>query len=126
MKTITIKTIKHGRQRYDTCGDYFNNGKEMLFHISEMKNDDYEFLIALHELVEWYLCKKHGVSIRKIDEFDKQFELARRPEDESEPGDDPTAPYYLEHQFATIIEKQMAEKLNISWKEYNKAVLSLS
>ncbi len=39
---------------------------------------------------------------------------------EGEPGDDPDAPYFKEHQFASIIERQMAYELGVDWQAYNK------
>jgi hypothetical protein len=36
----------------------------------------------------------------------------------SEPGDDPRAPYYREHQFASGMERLMAAELGIDWQQY--------
>lgn len=42
-----------------------------------------------------------------------------------EPGDDPEAPYFEGHQFATKIEKQIARELGVEWKVYEAAITAL-
>lgn len=132
---IHIATIPHVVQRYPTVGDYWEekDPREILpptieIRVSEMFNEDYNFLVALHELVEQHLVRKRGIPIEDIDAFDVQFEKSRAAglvRDDAEPGDDPRAPYRREHQFATQIEKLMAEALGVDWKEYDAAVMSL-
>ena len=125
MLNIDIKTIPHNRQRYPTCGDYWRDKHKVHFRISDMKDKDYEFLIAIHELIEHHLCEQRGIDLYSIDEFDKKYEKDRKKGDVSEPGNDPKAPYYLEHQFATKIEKLIAKELGVIWDEYDKAVNEL-
>jgi len=122
MKQVTIKTIPHKKQRYETPGDYFNIGKkETMFHISDLKNNDYEFLVAIHEIIEWYFTERAGIKEKDIMKFDKEFEAKRKTGNTDEPGNDPSAPYYEQHQFATFIEKQIAKELGINWREYEHA-----
>ena len=57
-------------------------------------------------------------------------ELRGRAKDEphpldAEPGDHPKAPYRNEHEFATMIGMMVAQKLGVSWSDYEKTVLSL-
>ena len=67
MKTI-IETISHKAQKYPTVGDWRNDPDGTLrIRVSDMKNEDYEFLIALHELVEQHLCKKRGITVAAVD-----------------------------------------------------------
>lgn len=124
---INIKTIPHDRQRYETCGDYFEDA-EGVKHIvvSDMGNKKFEFLVAIHELVEQALCEDRGISDEVITAFDVAFEAARQPGDTSEPGDDPRAPYCEEHCLATGIERLMCAALGVKWDDYEKAVLGLS
>jgi len=125
MLDIEIGTIPHATQRYPTVGDYFKDEEIDVVHISDMGNRKYEFLVAVHELVEMFLCQERGIAEEDITAFDIEYE-AKRPEgDFSEPGNDPTAPYYKEHQFATYVEKQLADQLGVDWEEYDKAVCSL-
>lgn len=127
MLRTKIKTISHDKHRYDTVGDYRINGRtgyrEIL--VSEMDNEDYEFLVAVHELIEEYLTRKRGIKEEDITKFDMYYEDARQEGDITEPGNSPLAPYFKEHQFATIIEKQIADELGVDWEEYDKVVCSL-
>jgi len=120
MQKITIKTIPDTHQRYNTVGDYYRdeNG-DQIFLVSDMNNWKYEFLVALHELVESALCHDRGITDQMIDEFDFAFEKCRESgEGESEPGNQPDAPYFKEHKFATQIEQMMAKELNVEWNQY--------
>jgi hypothetical protein len=57
---ITLKTIAAQEQRYQTVGDwlYVDDGVEV--RATWLDNDDYTFLILIHELIEWYLCTRKG------------------------------------------------------------------
>ena len=128
---IYIDTVPHSTQRYPTVGDYFDVQTSSMkvpvsnVRISDMGNSDYEFLVAIHELVEMYLCKKRGISEESITAFDTDFEAKRQPGNVDEPGNDSAAPYYEEHKFATIIEKALAVELKVDWDEYDKTVNAL-
>lgn len=152
---IKIETIPHKDQRYPTCGDWYcsianerqitegntittlvrsagdlSDVWERTLHIrvSEEVGEDYAFLIALHELIEWKLCSMAGISERDVDMFDKGYEAARKainPEDTSEPEDAPTAPYSAQHGFATAMEEKMASEMKVLWSEYAAAINKL-
>jgi hypothetical protein len=123
---ITIETIPHKNQPYPTCGDYFHDGKGNLkIHISEEIGVDSALLVAIHELCEAVLCYKRGIKFKDIDDFDAKFEDNRKPGDDSEPGDDPKAPYRKEHFFATTIERLMAAEMGLDWAEHDKRILKL-
>lgn len=125
---ITIETIPHDQQRYPTCGDWqFPSPDELAVRVSDMGNDDYAFLVGIHEAIEaWLLRKRCGSDAeRAVDEFDIKYESNRKPGDESEPGDSVHAPYYLEHQIATGIERILAAHLGVDWNEYDGAVNEL-
>jgi len=119
---INILVIPHASQRYNTVGDYWIDGGVTQIRISDLGNPDYESLILMHELTELMLCRKAGITIEMIDEFDFAFAKRRATEDASEPGNDPNAPYYQEHQFATKVEKEMAEKLGVDWETYEARI----
>lgn len=124
---ILIETVPHSAQRYDSVGDYFDAADgTMHIKVSDMGNDDYTFLVAIHELAEAWLCKKRGITDEMITGFDMAFEDARKDGDVSEPGDDPSAPYQNEHNFATSIERMMCAALGIKWADYESAALRLS
>ena len=123
---IQLKTIPHSSQRYETVGDYWvdQNGVRHI-RISDMGNEDYEFLIGLHEQIEQHLCLKRGITEESISSFDIEYEKNRPDGDESEPGDHPDAPYRKEHFFATNIEHMIALELGVDWKLYSERVESL-
>ncbi len=140
---IRIHDIPHREQRYETVGDWLvfdGNLKEI--HVSTMEPIDYSFLVALHELVEAWLCLKRGITDEEVTAFDMEFEKHRAAKIKSlkgdgttremierieaeEPGDSPDAPYFKEHRFATKIERLMAEEMGVNWDEYDAAVRSL-
>lgn len=111
-------------QRYETAGDYFQDcswpSAPWQFRISAMGNPDHEFLVFVHELVEWYLTQRRGVEEPVIVAFDQAF-----TSEGAEPGDDPRAPYHREHVFAGKIERLLAEEIGIEWEEYDRAVSRL-
>ena len=120
---ILIESVKHASQRYSTVGDWFVDPDGTIrILVSDMGNDDYNFLVGLHELVEFWLCKKRNIHEKSVTGFDVEFEARRGIGDLSEPGDDINAPYRDEHCFATGIEKLMCSALHIPWKTYEETV----
>lgn len=123
---IVIETVPHKSQRYDTVGDWFRDPEGTLhIKVSEEIGDKAASLVALHELIEVLLCEDRGVTQIAVDKFDVEFEDEREPGNNDEPGDDPNAPYYKEHFFATSIERLMAAELNVDWKLYDDAINEL-
>lgn len=123
---IVIEVIPHSQQRYVTAGDWKRDASGNLhITVSDMGNNDYAFLVGIHELVEAWLCERQGVTDEAVTAFDTDFEAARPEGDESEPGDAIGAPYGRQHGFATSIERMMCAALNISWRDYENAVLGL-
>jgi hypothetical protein len=124
---FSVSQVPHKKQRYETVGDWIP-GRPAQIRVSRMKDQRYVFLVALHEMIEYELCKMHGITDREVVAFDVNFEAERRmnlhPMD-AEPGDHPKAPYRNEHEFATMIEMMVAQKLGVSWSDYEKTVLSL-
>jgi len=113
---ITVKTLPHNEQRYNTCGDYWIEKGIILVRVSDLKNEDYAFLIAIHEQIEAYLTFKRGIKEPDIMKFDIEFK------GEGEPGDSKDAPYRKEHFFATTIERLLAAEIGVDWKDYSDAV----
>jgi hypothetical protein len=126
---IIIETIDHKKQRYPTVGDWIveADGTRHIY-VSDMGNDDYAFLVGLHEMIEQRLCEKRGITQESVDSFDKKFEGDRakgKHGEDDEPGDDPKAPYRREHFFATNIEALMCDQLGVNFQVYEAAVYSL-
>lgn len=122
---IHIQSIPFEEHRYPTCGDYWDKDGVTEIRVSQM-DPDYEFLVAMHELIEYYLVKKRGIAIETIDDFDRSFEIIRKLHPETigdqEPGDMISAPYFNEHRFATKIEKLIAEELGVDWNKYEESI----
>jgi len=141
---VIIQTIPHEQQPYDTCGDWrFENSKGdsisqseamllretnecvLRINISKLGDVRYEMLVAIHELVETLMCMNDGVDVADVDAFDKKFESEREDGNCDEPGDDPKAPYVLQHCVATAVERLLCAELGCDWKTYDAKVFSL-
>jgi hypothetical protein len=93
-----------------------------------MRDQRYVFLVALHELIEYELCRMKGITDAEVVRFDTKFEKERSVglrDSYAEPGDDSRAPYNAEHGFATMIEKIVAEKMGVKWSAYEKTVMTI-
>lgn len=127
---VNIKVIPHFEQRYETPGDYWVDAKDVVqVRVSEMENWRYEMLVAVHELVEFFVCQHMRIDIKRIDAFDIQFEKDRKKglhPAEAEPGDHKDAPYKTAHFIATTVERLLAVALGVDWNEYDYAVYCLA
>lgn len=130
-----VRIIPHEQQRYETCGDWWlDDSGVWQVRISELGDPSQENLIALHEIVEILISlaklpfdAKPEEMVAVADEFDKRYEAARHPADDtSEPGYVPSAPYYRPHMIASAIEHLVAMELNVDYNLYGDAVASLS
>jgi len=122
--SVKINTIPHDQHLYTTVGCWFwekLNQDDTSIHIRVSRNlpNDDIFLVALHELVESYLCSKKNISTSQVNDWDM-----KNP-DVEEPGEVAGAPYFQEHKDANDIEKLMCEKLNLNWDEHNKKLENL-
>ena len=120
MLNIEIKTIPDKEQRYDTVGDYWKKDGVDEIRVSSISNRQYEFLIAIHEMIEQFLCESAGITDEEITKFDLEYEAKRKKGDASEPGEDTYAPYRKQHMFAEKMERLMAQECGIDWDEYIK------
>jgi hypothetical protein len=124
---FVVRVVPHRSQRYETVGDWVP-GSPVEIRVSKMRDERYVFLVALHELVEFELCRMHGVRDPDVVRFDRDFEAERACGLHSaceEPGDDRRAPYRKEHAFATMIERLVAQKLGVRWSAYEETILKL-
>lgn len=123
---IEAKTIPYVEQRYQTCGDYFDDSNGKHFRINDMGNEDYAFLVLIHEMVEEHLTRRRGLTEPEIMAFDEMWEkenLAGKHGPYDEPGHDPRAPYRNEHIFSENIERLIAGQMGINWNAYGYAVV---
>lgn len=123
---VVIEEIPHVEQRYNTCGDWFVTA-DGTWHIRVSNTGKWQHaaLVAVHELVEMILCRQRDISETDVTQFDLDFEAARPEGNMDEPGDDPSAPYQKEHQFATTVELLLATELGVKWRDYEKAIENL-
>lgn len=81
--------------------------------VTESANPHETFLIAVHEIVEAYICFSRGITDLEVDDFD--FHHADQAAlDGIEPGDMEAAPYRKEHRFAMLIEHLVAHELGLT------------
>lgn len=102
--------------RIPGVGDWFYQGDTLNISASGETPDE-RFLIALHELVEAWLCRRAGVTQDEVDLHDLTFEAERAAGahgEDDEPGDDPRAPYRAQHRAAMLVEHLMANFLGLS------------
>lgn len=117
--SLDVKTIPHQSQRYDTAGDWYDDHGTFCFRISDCRNRKYEWLLAIHEIVERALCDVNGVSVKVVDAFDKSFV------GNVEPGDSSKSPYRTEHCFATAVERMLCAAMDVNWQDYDNFVSGL-
>jgi len=125
-KKVEMQSIDHQEQRYETVGDYWEEGGSLHFRVTDTGNWKYNYLVLLHEFVELALVKDRGIKIEDIDAFDIQYEKDRlegKHTEDDEPGDDKNAPYVKEHFVATNIERTMAHELGVDWVDYEDTLV---
>jgi len=114
---IVIDFIPQSEQRYDTCGDWFYNGKTLVLKISRTSDMRHHQLVAVHELVEALLCNVDGVTQEQVDAFDMGI-----GGDLDEPGNDLMCPCHAQHMIASAVERVVASAMRVDWAEYEQAV----
>ena len=122
---IVIETIPHDSQRYETVGDWYQQGGDLVIKVSELGDWRMEAMVAVHELVEAILCKNAGVTEDQIDTFDFWFAKTREFNEGQEAGDQVRAPYRDQHCYATAVERMLCAALGIPWLVYDAKVNAL-
>jgi hypothetical protein len=114
---IEIRTIPHAKQRYPTVGDYSLDEDGVLqLRVSNAKDWRSEAAVIVHELVEYFLCRRSRVKLEAIDQWDKDHS------DAAEPGDVPDCPYGRQHRFAENLERLLVAELGLRWDEHEKII----
>ena len=113
MKFISLQVLKPEVMRYETVGDWYEHKLAgPIITVADLGNDDQNFLILVHELIEWYLCGKVGVTEKDVDVYDKAHL------EDDDPGLNQDAPYHKQHMTAFGIEVLLAGLLEVNWNEY--------
>ena len=118
---VEIKTVDPAAMRYPTAGDWewLPDGALML-KIPEYGGRDVSvLLVAIHEMIEAYLCKRDGITDEQVTKFDVE-----NPKLE-EPGDDPAAPYHRQHVVAMALEREAAIATSTDWETHDKWVFDV-
>jgi hypothetical protein len=118
---VEIKTVDPAAMRYPTAGDWewLPDGGLML-KIPEYGGRDVSvLLVAIHEMIEAYLCKRDGVTDEEVTKFDTDNPLLE------EPGDDPRAPYHKQHMVAMALEREAAIATSTDWATHDKWVFDV-
>lgn len=141
---VEIEVIPHEKQRYATCGDWrivHGVGDEKILLISVSKVDDWRcwFAVAVHELFEAGCCFANGITQEQVDKFDMDYEAKREvhtspsgqwkatvsPTIYDEPGDDPKAPYFVQHGLATSMERMLTTQMQLPWPDHEAMITEL-
>ena len=59
---VVIETVPHEDHRYPTVGDYWEQDGVDHVRVSAMRDWRYEFLVAIHEMIEMTLTKHRGIT----------------------------------------------------------------
>ena len=122
-KKINIEVIDHQEQNYETAGDY-QTDEDGTLHIRVSDTSPHtNFLVILHELIEFYLIRAKGIKEEDITNFDLRFEKMRKEYPEiiglDEPGNSEKSPYNVEHLISSKIERWLGDNMEYSWEEHN-------
>lgn len=90
---------------------------------SELEDWRERMALAIHEASEALMCKHNGVTVSQVDEFDAAFKGEHIVDVNA--GDDPKAPYRLEHTYATAIERVLTGVLGVDWLTYDTRLSKL-
>jgi hypothetical protein len=126
---IEIEIKPMAQMRYSTVGDYYilPDGSLKL-EIADTGNVFYNFMVLVHEIIEYSLLAQRGVDIEIIDKFDTDFEKERKMglhDLGDEPGFDYRSPYGREHTLATAVEMLMCAHAGLSWNDYNETIITM-
>lgn len=102
---------------------YFDEKGNLQVRISKMSDERYEMALALHEIAEALLCHLNGVTVEDVDRFDTKYDDTHDAENNA--GDDPSAPYAIEHNFATAIERIFVGAAKFNWEIYDQELEKL-
>jgi len=114
---IVITVIPESEMAYRTAGNWqvLPDG-DIAVQIVEAGDERYAFLLAMHETIEAFLCKRGGVTTEDVDRYDFAHQ------DDDDPGLSPAAPYHDQHMVAFAVEILLAKALGVDWRRYNVAL----
>ena len=117
---ITIKTVAPSQMRPGVDGaDWYLDKDGLQVRVCPMSLEKMEIALALHEVFEALLCLHDGVTVKQVDEFDQQYDRDHPNETDCEAGDDPAAPYKVQHSLATAVERIYTAHVGLDWRTYD-------
>jgi hypothetical protein len=111
--SILIVDCPHDNQQYNTLDDWQFTDRGLTITVSDTGDLRYNALLVIHGLVEALLCKAHGITTEEVDAYDLKSK-------DDDPGLNPKAPYHDEHMTALKIEYDLAARLGVDKKKYDK------
>jgi hypothetical protein len=119
---VHILVIPESEQRKEVNGAdwFFDAAGDLQVRVSPMSDWRYEMALALHEAFEALLCKNNGVSQKDVDKFDMAYDLAHPDEPDLNAGDEPDAPYCVEHNYATVVDRLFIGACGLKWQPYDQ------
>lgn len=122
MNDIIVKTVPNEEiklRKGFTGADWWWEGETLQVRVAAELTDWRErAALIVHEVAEAIMCKHNGVTVAQVDEFDSKFKGDN--EIDINVGDEPDAPYRLEHTYATAIERVLTGVLGVDWKGYDE------
>jgi hypothetical protein len=124
MKGIAVAFLPHRQLRsYPDCGDWQirEGGEPAIITVAQTGSDVSDMAVALHELIESFLCWKHGVREEAVTDFDRLFfaeQQAGMHAPDAEPGHDPRAPYREWHLAAERFEREFVLQAGSTWDQH--------
>jgi len=116
---VKIVSVPQHKIRSRQVGDWwFFNRDSYVIHVLDTLSPEAQLAVAIHELVEAFLCRKEGITDGEVTTFDDQYEAEReqgKHKEDDEPGDDPHAPYREQHSSATFVERAVCHVLSVNW-----------
>lgn len=121
-----ISTVPKEFVRASQVGDWDYGPDTIISSVSlEITDPDAQLAIGIHELVEAYLCRRHGITDADVVKFDLQYEQERKEgkhDELAEPGDAEDAPYRQEHMAATHVERAVCAALGLDWEKHSELI----
>lgn len=123
IKQVPNEEIKT-RKGFTGADWWWNENGDLEIRVaSELEDWRESMSLAIHEAVEALICKKMGITIESVDEFDSHFKGEHIVDVNA--GDDPKAPYKIPHTFATAAERILTGALEVDWLNYDKRLSDL-
>ena len=118
---IVIESTPQKILRSEQVGDWFYTDSRIKVNVLKTLPLDSQLAVAIHELIEAWLCRRDNITDEVVCAFDDQYEAERKEGkhgEQDEPGDDPACPYREQHMAATHVERAVCAAIGLNWKEH--------